>query len=71
MTTPEFFYSIKKFCEHASISRAQFYKYCYAGKGPELFREPEGKKVFIPRENALEWFQENKIGLEHYSLERD
>ena len=71
MTTPEFFYSIKKFCEHASISRAQFYKYCYAGVGPELFKQPDGKKVFIPREYAQEWFKQNKIGLEHYSLERE
>jgi hypothetical protein len=48
--SPEFFYSINTFCHHASISRGLFYKLCKAGKGPKVFREPEGKKVFIAKE---------------------
>ncbi len=69
MTTPQFFYSINKFCEHASISRGKFYQLCREGLGPKLFKQPEGKRVFIPKENAQEWFEENHMGLEEYNLQ--
>ena len=67
--SPEFFYSINSFCHHASISRGLFYKLCKAGKGPKVFREPEGKKVFIPKEAAQEWFEENGMDLAEYGYE--
>jgi len=65
---PEFFYSINRFCDQASISRSFFYKLCKAGKGPELYREKNGKKVFIPKQSAKEWFEENYMDLDHYNL---
>ena len=67
--SPEFFYSINSFCHHASISRGLFYKLCKAGKGPEVFKEPEGKKVFIPKEAAQKWFEENHMDLERYGYQ--
>ena len=68
-TQPEFFYSINRFCDQVSISRSFFYKLCKAGKGPELCREVDGKKVFIPKESAQDWFENNQMDLEHYSLD--
>ena len=68
---PQFFYSINRFCDHASISRGLFYKLCKAGKGPELYKNPDGKRVFIPKDSAQEWFEDNKMDLDHYSYEQN
>jgi|TARA_R100001510_G_C7575114_1_gene150139 predicted DNA-binding transcriptional regulator AlpA len=69
--TPQYFFSINEFCKAASMSRGFFYKICKAGKGPNLYKEEEGQrsKVFIPADEAQEWFEQNKMNLVEYTYD--
>lgn len=46
-------YSIKKFCELNSVSRAFLYKLIRQGKGPRTFKL--GRRTLISAEQAAPW----------------
>lgn len=53
MTTETQAYSISKFCEAHSISRAKFYLLCKEGQSPKIMRV--GRRRLISVEAAKEW----------------
>ena len=61
-----FHYSIKEFCNLNNFSRSYFRKLVKANKAPKLYKiDPENPKarVFIPRESANEWYEQNHMDL--------
>lgn len=53
VSTPQHAYSIKKFCELNSVSRAFLYKLISQGKGPRTFKV--GRRTLISAEEGSRW----------------
>jgi hypothetical protein len=64
-----FHYSINEFCKLNNFSRSYFRKLVKANKAPKLFKIDPSKsksRVFIPRECANEWYEQNAMDLKEY-----
>ena len=64
-----FHYSINEFCKLNNFSRSYFRKLVNANKAPKLYKIDPSKpksRVFIPRESANEWYEQNIMDLQEY-----
>ena len=73
MTTRKdnYHYSIDQFCKLNGFSRGFFRELCKSGKAPKVYKiDPTKKKskIFIPKQSADDWYENNEMYLKEVEL---